>query len=304
VVSGIKFLLLPFLYPFTLHQAITIFFFCKSIIIILMKSLLTVFFTTLVAISSAATVDTVSIYSNAMHKSIKCVVIKPDSYKKKKNRYPVVYLLHGHDDYYWGWVKKVPDIKKYADQLQLIIVNPDGGYNSWYFDSPIDSGSQFETHISKEVVGYIDKHYRTITNRKHRAICGLSMGGHGAFYIALRHTDLFGAVGSMSGGVDIRAFHGNWQIKEKIGDIKTHADEWNNRSIVNMIENYPADSLSIIFDCGINDFFFEVNRQLHKKMLELKIPHDYIERPGEHNWPYWKNAVEYQLVFFRKYFES
>lgn len=251
-----------------------------------------------------ATVDTVSIYSNSMHKHIKCVVIKPGTYKNKKNRYPVVYLLHGHDDYYWGWVTKVPAIKKYADEMQLIIVNPDGGYNSWYFDSPLDSNSQYETHISKEVVGYVDKHYRTIADRKHRAINGLSMGGHGAFYIALRHPDLFGAIGSMSGGVDIRSFPNNWQIKEKIGDISSHADEWNKRSIVNMIATCAKDSFAIIMDCGINDFFFNVNKTLHEKMLQLKIPHDFIIRPGEHNWPYWSNAIQYQLVFFSRFFKG
>ena len=254
--------------------------------------------------SVASTVDTVSIYSKSMHRNIKCVVIKPDTYKNKKNHYPVVYLLHGHSDYYWGWVTKVPDIKKYADQLQIIIVNPDGGYNSWYFDSPIDSNSQYETHITKEVVGYTDAHYRTIADRKHRAINGLSMGGHGAFYLAIRHPDLFGAIGSMSGGVDFRPFPDNWQIKEKIGDITTHADEWNKRSIINMIEQCSRDSFAIIIDCGINDFFFSVNRQLHEKMIQLKIPHDFIQRPGQHDWPYWTNAIQYQLVFFRKFFDK
>ncbi|RTL60377.1 MAG: esterase family protein [Sphingobacteriales bacterium] len=269
-----------------------------------MKSVLSLYFLFSVVLASAASVDTVSIYSNAMHRKIKCVVITPGTYKIKKNRYPVVYLLHGHSDYYRGWVTKVPDIKKYADQLQLIIFNPDGGFNSWYYDSPLDSNSQYETHVSKEVVCYIDQHYRTIANRKHRAITGLSMGGHGAFYLALKHPETFGAIGSMSGGVDIRPFPDNWQIKEKIGDIKTHADEWNKRSIVNMIDACPKDSFSIIIDCGINDFFFPVNQQLHEKMLQLKIEHDFIQRPGEHNWDYWANAIRYQLLFFRIYFDK
>lgn len=268
-----------------------------------MKVVLTSFFLLVVLIVSASSVDTVSIYSNSMHRKIKCVVITPDSYKIKKNRYPVVYLLHGHSDYYWGWVTKVPEIKKYVDQMQLIIVNPDGGYNSWYFDSPLDSNSQFETHVSKEVVGYVDKHYRSIANRKHRAITGLSMGGHGAFYLALRHPETFGAIGSMSGGMDIRPFPEKWQIKEKIGDISTHADEWNKRSIVNMIDNCPKDSFAIIIDCGVDDFFYPVNLQLHEKMRELKINHDYIQRPGVHDWPYWANAIQYQLVFFSNYFK-
>jgi len=73
-------------------------------------------------------------------------------------------------------------------------------------------------------------------------------------------------------------------------------------TVINMLDDYPTDSLTIIFDCGTDDFFYEVNKALHNKMLEMKIPHDYIERPGEHNWPYWKNSIEYQLVFFKNFF--
>src|SRR5258705_11212413 len=67
--------------------------------------------------SKSATVDTVSIYSNAMHKAFNCVVIKPDSYKKKKNQFPVVYLLHGFSGTNSDWIKKVPQIKNEVDQL-------------------------------------------------------------------------------------------------------------------------------------------------------------------------------------------
>ncbi len=61
----------------------------------------------------------------------------------------------------------------------MILVCPDGGYNSWYFDSPIDLTSKYETHISNEVVNYIDTNYKTIPDRNHRVITGLSMGGMG-----------------------------------------------------------------------------------------------------------------------------
>ena len=108
----------------------------------------------------------------------------------------------------------------------------------------------------------------------------------------------------MSGGVDFRPFPDSWQIKEKIGDINTNPQEWNNRVIINMIEQCPTDSFSIIIDCGIKDFFFDSNKRLHEKMVQLNIPHDYIERPGKHDWPYWANAIEYQLLFFHKYFEG
>lgn len=104
----------------------------------------------------AGTVDTVDIYSNAMRKSFKSVVIKPDAYTKTTTAYPTVYLLHGHGGKYNSWINITSDLKKYADDYGLIIVCPDGAYSSWYFDSPVDSTFKFETYIAKEVPAYID----------------------------------------------------------------------------------------------------------------------------------------------------
>jgi S-formylglutathione hydrolase FrmB len=252
----------------------------------------------------AATVDTVAIFSNAMHKSINCVVIKPAGYKKKKQHFAVVYLLHGYSGKYSDWIIKVPELKAQADLNNIIIVCPDGGFSSWYFDSPVDSTYKYETHVATEVVNFIDYNYRTITNKSHRAITGLSMGGHGGLFLALRHADIFGAAGAMSGGVDLSESRSRFEIIKRIGDTTVHAKNWHDYSVVNLIENYSNTTVKIIFDCGVNDFFIGGNRLLHKKMLALKIPHDYIERPGEHNWDYWKNAVAFQLYYFNKFFRE
>jgi S-formylglutathione hydrolase FrmB len=270
-----------------------------------MKRILLVTGILLIQKAEAATVDTISIYSNAMHKDFKCVVIKPDSYKKKKNVFPVVYLLHGYDGWYSNWIIREPKLKDYTDQYQLIIVCPDGGRSSWYFDSPVDSTMKYETYIGKEVPEYIDANYRTIKDRKARAITGLSMGGHGALFLAFRHAETFGACGSMSGGVDLNYSRNKFDIIKRIGDTIQHADNWKKYMVMNAIETYPKDSLAIIFDCGNSDeLYTEANRKFHEKMLRLKIPHDYTERPGRHNWDYWRNSIQYHLLFFRNYFEK
>lgn len=254
--------------------------------------------------SYAATVDTVAVYSNAMQKEYKCVVIKPSVVQNETVPLPVVYLLHGHGGWYANWVLRVPQLKEYADQYRLMIVCPDGGYNSWYLNSPVDASIRFETYISEEVPAYIDAHYPTIKDRKARAITGLSMGGHGGLFLGFRHAAVFGACGSMSGGVDLRPFYNNWQLKEKLGDTISHAANWKNYSVTNVVEQTPAQPLSIIIDCGTEDFFYAVNHALHEKLLQLKIAHEYIERPGQHNWDYWENAVKYQLLYFSSYFKS
>lgn len=250
----------------------------------------------------AGTVDTISVYSASMQKDIPCVVVKPDAYKKKQNRFPVVYLLHGYSGDYANWIKKVPELQDYADTYNSIIVCPDGGFSSWYFDSPLDSNYRYETYISKEVVRYIDMHYRTIADSAHRAITGLSMGGHGALYLALRHPDIFGAAGSMSGGVDLRESHNQFDISKRIGDTITQAAAWHDYSVVYLVEKYPSTTIKIIFDCGVDDFFIEGNRHLHRALLQLKIPHEYAEKPGGHSWDYWRRSLPFHLLFFSRYF--
>src|SRR5215203_1143489 len=127
----------------------------------------------------AATVDTVVIYSNAMRKEFKCVVIRPAGYEKEKQRFPVIYLLHGLGGNYANWIKKVPVLKQQADKYRFLIVCPDGNNDSWYLDSPVDTTIKFETYIGEEVPQYIDKHFKTLKDRRARGITGLSMGGHG-----------------------------------------------------------------------------------------------------------------------------
>lgn len=249
------------------------------------------------------TVDTVTTFSPSMKKDIKAVVIRPAAYDKSKT-YPVVYLLHGYSGNYADWIKKVKDLPAYADQFNIIIVCPDGNFSSWYFDSPLDSAWKYETYVSKELVHWVDDHYSTIKSRTGRAITGLSMGGHGALYLAFRHQDVFGAAGSMSGGVDLRPFPLNWDIAKRIGSYKDNPEQWEKNSVINLTHLLVKDALALIIDCGTGDFFYRVNVNLHEKLLERNIAHDFISRPGAHNWEYWDNAVSYQLLYMSKYFRK
>ena len=253
--------------------------------------------------SKASIVDTVSTYSASMKKQIKAVVIRPDSYDREKEL-PVVYLLHGYSDDYAGWIAKAKGFEKAADLYKCMIVCPDGGFSSWYWDSPVDSSFRYETYISKELVGWIDSKYKTIKNKKGRAITGLSMGGHGALYLAFKHPDVFGAAGSMSGGVDIRPFPNNWDMSKRLGTYAQNPGRWEKNTVINMLHLVTPGNPALIIDCGTDDFFFKVNEALHQQLLLRNIPHDYITRPGVHDWEYWKNAIEYQLLFMHHFFSK
>lgn len=249
----------------------------------------------------AATVDTLLTRSASMKKEIKAVVIKPDSYASG-NRFPVVYLLHGYSGNYSNWIEKVPGIKEDADRYQVLIVCPDGGFGSWYWNSPVDAAFQYETYVAEELVSLIDRQYKTITGAAGRAITGLSMGGHGALYLALKHPEVYGAAGSMSGGVDIRPFPNNWDMAKRLGSYASNKALWEENTVMNLLHLAQPGKPALIIDCGTADFFFEVNERLHQELLYRNIPHDYITRPGAHNWEYWKNAVRFQLLYFYDYF--
>ena len=126
---------------------------------------------------SAATVERIAVRSEAMKKEIPVVVIVPDA-AKSGVRMPVLYLLHGYSGDQETWLNVKPSLPQMADRDSVIVVCPDGE-NSWYWDSPKDPSSRFETFVARELIDYVDAHYPTRGDRSGRAITGLSMGGHG-----------------------------------------------------------------------------------------------------------------------------
>ena len=270
----------------------------------MLKKLLPILFLVAASVGvKAAKVDTVLTHSDIMHKDIKAVVITPQTYKKK-TPYPVLYLMHGFSGNYADWVSKVPSIKQLADVYNMIIVCPDGGFSSWYMDSPVNKDWMYDTYISSELVKYIDGHYATIKDRAGRAITGLSMGGHGALYLAITHQDVYGAAGSMSGGVDLKPFAKDFGISNILGKYEDNPDSWTKHSIVGMVDQLKPDVLKLTIDCGASDFFMNANNQLHDLLLKAKIGHDFTVRPGGHSWEYWGNSVQYQALFFSRFFNK
>jgi S-formylglutathione hydrolase FrmB len=262
----------------------------------------------------AATVDTVAISSMAMQRTYKAAVAVPASYaKNKKARYPVLYLLHGAYGHFADWSSKTPDktlIHRLADQYNLLIVMPEGETFSFYLDSPVNPGSQFETFITKEVISKIDQTYRTVARKEGRVISGLSMGGHGALFLSGRHPELFAAAGSMSGALDLSITNRKLNPQEAqqrqslfnpiLGPETPAPSVYSTNSVVNMADQLYSNGLPLIIDCGVDDFLIEINREVHRRLVYNHTPHEYTERPGAHTWEYWQNALPYHLLFFSK----
>ena len=260
----------------------------------------------------AAIVDSLDVPSAVMKKNLRAVVVLPASYSfadKRKTTYPVLYLLHGGYGHFNDWITKTPDktlIHRLADQYNLIIVMPEGDVFSYYLNSPVIKDSQFETYLTKEVIDKIDKTYRTVRTSKGRAITGLSMGGYGALYLATRHPDLYCAAGSMSGALnlDMNAWKLTPDMEKGIkGEFEKilgpfSSDSYAPYSVINMADNMKANGLKLIFDCGVDDFLIEPNRELHRRLVFNQTPHNYSERPGGHTWEYWQNSLPNHVLFF------
>ncbi|MEZ0539982.1 alpha/beta hydrolase [Fibrella arboris] len=265
----------------------------------------------------SAKIDTLDVPSAAMKKPLRAAVALPDSYSTGKGNFPVLYLLHGGGGQFSDWLKQTPDkqlVQKLADRYNLIIVMPEGERLSGYLDSPVQKDNLFDTYLTKEVIDRIDNTYRTIRDRKGRVITGLSMGGHGALYLATRHPDLYCAAGSMSGALDLN--QANWRIAPEfakqiepqftriLGAPGSTPDHYAANSVVNMVDKMKTNGLKLIVDCGVDDFLIEPNRELHRRLVYSKVEHDYTERPGGHTWDYWQNSLPYHVLFFQNVLKS
>jgi S-formylglutathione hydrolase FrmB len=258
---------------------------------------------------SQAKVDTISVYSPSMKKSLKAAITFPSSYQKGQSRYPVVYLLHGGSGAFSDWHQKVTEkgiVNQMAEEHDLIIVTPGVGPASYYYDSPLLDSVRYETFMIQELIPFIDQQYRTLAQKESRAITGLSMGGHGAITLAAKHPTLFIAAGSMSDlwkvGEDFRNLRKKGQI-EMLGAINYQAPVFNPYTAVGLVDQLKNQKIHLIIDCGVDDFLIETNRQIHSLLMEKKIAHEYIERPGAHTWPYWTEALPVQFFYLTKYLQ-
>ena len=268
----------------------------------------------LLAFGQAKT-DTIQVFSPAMNKNLNAAVTTPSSYQSGDQHYPVLYLLHGGSGSFSDWHQKVTEpglVGRMAEQYDLIIVTPGVGPASYYFDSPMLDSVRYETYITAELIPHIDLSYRTLAQKESRAITGLSMGGHGAIFLSAKHPELFVAAGSMSGvmNIDTRM----WKVPEDFSklrqegqkamlgaDLNYDAPTFSPFTAVGWIDKMKTNGLALILDCGVEDFLIDTNRQMHALLLENGTPHEYIERPGAHTWPYWTEALPVHLLFFDKF---
>jgi S-formylglutathione hydrolase FrmB len=234
---------------------------------------------------------------NVLNKMMSATVILPEG--EHPGPFPVFYLLHGLSDDHTAWVRRT-SVERYVQDLPLIVVMPNGE-RSFYTDARDDPYGAFETYIVHDLIGFVDRVFRTIPSRDGRVIGGLSMGGYGALKLALKHPDLFRAAVSHSGavarGTDPLPAGDEWlrQFIPIFGENPGGGPE----DIFALAERASRDTLPALrIDCGVDDSLIESNRRLHRHLDALGMPHAYAEYPGGHTWDYWDTHVQEAIAFF------
>ena len=222
-------------------------------------------------------------------------VLLPLNYNTSGKRYPTLFLLHGLNGDYKNW-STLTSLSKYARNLNLIIAMPDAG-NSWYVDSATNPADKYEDYIMQDFIREIDTHYRTIPNRSARAIAGLSMGGYAAVKFALKYPGIFSYAGGISAALDaaddLDETHPEFRdgLQKAFGEAGNPVRQQND--VFALLAGVDVKALPYFYtDCGTDDMFLGVNRRFVVRGEQLKIPYEYHELPGGHDWKYWDSAIE------------
>jgi len=246
---------------------------------------------------ASANVQTVKFQSAALGAERMVNILLPQDYEKSARRYGVVYLLHGLGDDHMMWSLR-SNIAASADRHGVIVVRPDGS-TSFYVNSAADEKAKFEDYIVKDVVDYVDSHYRTLPVRRSRAIVGLSMGGYGAMFLGLKNYKRFGAIGAFSGALGIahdwpeaapdagRPLRRRPEIEALFGapGSQTRKD----RDPFLLVDKVPPSEMPFIYvACGGQDFLIAENRAFIELLAKKGVPYEYREiSPRVHSWDFW-----------------
>ncbi len=251
------------------------------------------------AASKGNEVQNLKLSSKMMGREMPYRVVVPAMYKTKSaERFAVVYLLHGLTGHFSNWTDKTK-LAEYASNHNYIIVTPEGD-NGWYSDSVSTPNDKYESYIVKELIPEIDKNFRTAADRDHRVIAGLSMGGYGSLKFGLKYPEMFGLIGSFSGALGAAG----WTEKtagaiaksmDTVFGVDMNGDARKSNDIFKIARDLSPDSVKalpyVYLSCGTEDFLIGSNREFLGILNEKKVPHEYREHPGVHDWVFWDDQV-------------
>lgn len=253
--------------------------------------------------------DQLTVSSSILKMDRKFAVYLPADYETSQRSYPVLYLLHGSGDDQTGWVQ-FGEVKAIADKAvqegkatAMIIVMPDADTGKrGYFNTP-DGDWNYEDFFFQELMPHVEKNYRVKTDKRYRAIAGLSMGGGGTLMYALHHPELFAAACPLSasvGPLSLTDASARWEKQYPNLSKDDLANYYARHSALELVNTLPDKNKKAVrwyIDCGDDDFLYEGNSLLHIAMRKKEIPHEFRIREGAHNWTYWREALPAVMEF-------
>jgi len=261
--------------------------------------------------------DNLSMNSEILDMECKYAIYLPPGYEISERSYPVLYLLHGAGDDQTGWIQ-FGEVRHIADKAikegkatPMIIVMPDANTGQRGYTNDVRGNWRYEDFFFEELMPFVEDKYRIKSEKRYRAIAGLSMGGGGTFYYALHRPDLFSSACPLSASTgpasrqDVERYMNRRDMPEA-DDEKMN--EWYAKySVLEMIKNMPSDDIKSVkwyIDCGDDDFLYEGNSLVHIEMRKKEIPHEFRIRDGGHNWTYWRESLPEVLQFISNAFHQ
>ena len=222
---------------------------------------------------------------------------------RRKRKYRTLYLLHGYSDDYSAWLRW-SSIERYVEGMNLAVVMP-SAHLSFYTD--MEHGGKYWQFISEEVPAVAQDMFPLSSKRADNFVAGLSMGGYGAFKLALTHPDRFAAAASLSGSLDIRD-----TVK---GFGETDAEAWlaSMRDIFGDLRKVPGSKHdlyrlaekasrstvrpSLYVCCGTDDPDYESNLNFCEQLRSLDFDLTFEDASGGHDWAFWDSMIPHVLAW-------
>ena len=264
--------------------------------------------------------DDLFMTSDILGSERKFAVYLPPDYDTSERSYPVLYLLHGAGDDQTGWVQ-FGEVLHIADKAiasgkatPMVIIMPDANTGKRGYFNDVSNTWRYEDFFFEELMPHVEERFRIKSQKRYRAVAGLSMGGGGSFMYALHRPDLFSSAAPLSAYTGPRSAEQYRSVRQRWGDPvpedisqETLEEFIRRHDAVTLVETLPEDALKSVrwfIDCGDDDFLYEGNSLVHIALRKREIPHEFRIRDGGHTWTYWRDSLPVVLEFVSQAFHQ
>ena len=253
---------------------------------------------------------TCNFFSDTLQLSTSMTVILPQNTESQigmkgvasQDKFKTLWLLHGFSDDHTIWSRRT-SIERYVAELGMAVVMPQVDH-SYYTDMKL--GKKYWTFISEELPRIARSFFPLSERREDNYTAGLSMGGYGAFKLALRCPDKFAAACSLSGALDAKGAVIRRRADRTRSDLYSQIfgeEVEESEDLLVLAEKAVKEGIELprlLQICGTEDFLYKDNIKFRDHCLSLGIDLDYREEPGIHEWGFWDRNIQVFLKWLEE----